>query len=62
MPKKQLVHLTVPTPMHLAVKRQAHRQNKTQSAIIREAISFWLMQYGDVTDPNVQWGGVRDGK
>ena len=59
MPKKQLVHLTVPTPMHLAVKRQAHRQNKTQSAVIREAISFWLSQYGDVTDPSVQWGGVR---
>lgn len=60
MPELQLISIKIPVDMYRELQRQTKRQNKPQSAIIREAISAYLEQYGVFVDPVVSWGGYRD--
>ncbi len=57
---KQRIVISMNDEMLSAVKRQMKRQNKTMSAIVREALSAWLERYGDVVDPSITWGGYRE--
>lgn len=57
----QLVSVKLPMDMYRAVKRQMKRQNKSMSAIIRDALADWLVTHGgDVVDPFVPLGGYRE--
>jgi len=63
MGDNQLIHIKMSLEMYRALKRQMRKQNKTLSAIIREAVAEWLERRGDWADPTaVQWGGFRDGE
>lgn len=60
MNKLQIMHVKVPLDMYRAIKRQMKRENKTASAIIREAVADWLAKRGDIVEPSVSWGGYRE--
>ena len=57
---KQRIVISMSDDMLRALKRQMKRQNKTMSAIVREALAAWLEQYGDIVDPGIAWGGFRE--
>ncbi len=57
---KQRIVISMSDDMLRAVKRQMKRQNKTMSAIVREALSAWLEQFGDFVEPSITWGGYRE--
>lgn len=60
MNKLQIMHVKFPPDMYRAIKRQMRRENKTASAIIREAVADWLAKRGDIVEPSVSWGGYRE--
>lgn len=60
MSKLQIMHVKIPPDMYRAIKRQMKCENKTASAIIREAVAAWLARRGDIVEPSVSWGGYRE--
>lgn len=62
MTDTQLLHIKISRAMYRALNRIRRNQNKTLSAVVREALAEYIeRESGEIIDPtDVSWGGYRE--
>lgn len=61
MTDTQMVHIKIPRSMYRALNRIKKAQNKTLSAVVREAVELHVYnEIGEIVSPTVEWGGYNE--